>query len=171
MRGIWTASIVISTLLIVLSASFAWHIISQESGAGGEGTRLVVDMTEFERRERQIDAVSEQHQPNWMKQTQSAENMLRLSASESVISWDLVQPNFRNNTVLVLRMEKPDQYERMCLESYLISNGVEHTIDNGEHFDIRLKTKEQAKARKLLEELATYDLQATLVVLNEIKPY
>ncbi|MDR3347651.1 MAG: hypothetical protein LBN32_03460 [Helicobacteraceae bacterium] len=155
--------------LIGLSAFFTWYVNRPEENVTRDN--LVVDTGAVGRRVRQIDENSKLEQPEWMQDFIKGKNDLRLPANESLIVWDLVDPKFRLNTVLVLRLSKPDKYEKICIEQFFISRAIEHTVQEGDFFDVRLKTKERAAAEQIIVDLATYDLSAELIVLNEPKPY
>lgn len=130
---------------------------------------MVVDTGRFHRYE--PDPPSDKNRGEWMQKLASQREIIRFPADESVLSWDLVDPEFRKNVVLVLRFDSPDRFQRRCLKQFLQSRQIAHAIDERDFFDVRLKTKEEAQARLLIEELATYDLTASLVVLRETKPY
>ncbi|GHV04002.1 hypothetical protein AGMMS50229_04410 [Campylobacterota bacterium] len=169
MRNVWVLLAVISALLLTFSVIFASR--TSRISSGWSSDHAIVDVTELTREGEALIAKSRSDQPLWMQKLVDGNQTHRLPATESVISWDLVDPAFRLNTVLVLRLVKPDEYEALCLEQFFASRGIEHIVSITEFYDVRLKSKEEEFAAALITELATYDLYAELVVLKEPKPY
>jgi hypothetical protein len=169
LRKVWLLISFFSLVVLSLSAALAWRITRIESG--WDPQRAVIDETEFRREERSIEEASHSAQPEWMQKLADLPFSARLPAEESRVSIDLVDPSFRKNSVLVLRFKMPDRFEKMCLDTFFKTRGVEHTIKADASYDVRLKTKERGYAERMIEELSTYDLSAELVVLYENKPY
>ena len=161
--------ILFSAAALVLAVVFAWQTLLEQEAAQWNPDRLVVDTGRFHRYE--PDPPSDKVRGEWMQKLAEQGETVRFPADEIRLSWDLVDPEFRKNTVLVLRLDRPDRFQRRCLMDFLQTRQVLHEIDEHDYFDIRLKTKEAEKAQLLIQALATYDLTATLVVLHENKPY
>ncbi|MGE4295133.1 MAG: hypothetical protein AB7E49_05475 [Campylobacterales bacterium] len=169
MGSIKTGLLLFAAAVLTLSLVFAWRTVFNQAEEPWNPERLVIDTGRFHRYE--PNPPSDKSRGEWMQKLAEQKTAARLPADESILSWDLVDPEFRKNVVLVLRLNAPDRFQRRCLEQFLQSRNVSYVLDEREHFDVRLKTKEEAEAKALIGQLATYDLDASLVVLRETKPY
>jgi hypothetical protein len=170
LRNVWLLVSFFSLVVLSLGTALAWRITRIESG--WDPQRAVIDETEFRREERSVEEMSQNAQPEWMQKLAALPSFTRLPAEENRVSIDLVDPSFRKNSVLVLRFKTPDRFEKICLDTFLETRGIEHTVKTGDSsYDVRLKTKERDYAERMIKELSTYDLAAELVVLYENKPY
>ncbi|MDR1451588.1 MAG: hypothetical protein LBI57_04560 [Helicobacteraceae bacterium] len=168
MRGVWVATF-FALVFVALGAAFAWRTTRVDSGWRSD--RVVVDSSELRRKEIAAAEESKTAIPKWMQKMAEPNEAPRLPADESVIDWDLVDPDFRANVTLVLRFHAPDRFQKRCLDHFFASRQIAHIIDEGEFYDIRLGNKDPSAANELVKELATYDLDAKLITLREPKPY
>ncbi|MDR1911944.1 MAG: hypothetical protein LBQ52_06320 [Helicobacteraceae bacterium] len=168
MRGVWSVAF-FALIFIALGAIFAWRTTRVETGWSPD--RIVVDSSALRREEEAIAQESKLFTPEWMQEMAKPQEALRLPAEEGAISWDLVDPKFRINVSLILRFDNPDRFQKRCLDYFFESRKIASKAQEGEFYDIRLPIKDPLAAEELIKELATYDLKATLLTIEEPKPY
>ncbi|MDR0665094.1 MAG: hypothetical protein LBF86_06200 [Helicobacteraceae bacterium] len=168
MRGVWVATF-FALVFIALGAGFAWRTTRVESGWNPD--KIIVDNSALRREEEALAEESKSAVPEWMQKMAKPNETPLLSAEESAISWDLVSPEFRTDSWLVLRFDNLDRFQKRCLSAFLKTRQIAHVVDEGDFYDIRLANKDPMAADGLIKELATYDLSATLITLETPKPY
>ncbi|MDR2905431.1 MAG: hypothetical protein LBU73_05725 [Helicobacteraceae bacterium] len=160
------ATIFFTIALVGAAAWFAWKITRADTGY--DETHAIIDTSRIE----QIgEAIKTPRASDWTEQMAHREKLPRLPADESAVGIDLVDPKFRENITLVLRLNSPDIYEKQCAEAFFAARAVGYKIEDGDFYEIALTDKDPDAALELLRALATYDLNAQAVVRRTPKPY
>jgi hypothetical protein len=165
----WALPVVgIGLLALILAVIFAWQKSPIERG--WDPDRLVVDTARVHTPDEE-NLSGELVAPYWMDQLKKSRNQPVLPADEMFINWDLVTPEFRQSVVITLVFEGLNRFDKRCLKHFLQEEAVSHTWVESEPLVLRLEQKKPDYAYALLDQLATFDLNGHLQVLQETKPY
>lgn len=167
MSSLQRVAIVFTVLVVVLSLFFAYKITSGKEVVASKN--MIIDSSRLHRLE--INGKEDKLENDPVSKLATLKKHDQKPADATILSWDLVDPEFRKSVVLVLRFDNLDRFQKSCLDNFLQENQIEHTLATEQFFDVRLKTKEIDRANSIVSKLATYDLVASLVILREPKPY